>query len=151
MWLENGFHCLDILYIWGRLPCFLVFVVLVTLDILCMLELNSIVFIAINWIEYMVMSISCVVDERVWRRTSKWCYFSVYIDIRIHFGLYPFSNKHSHSSRMKRVMWWREEGCPSHYTWSSLVHKGNLPCEWLGDNPLRPNSIEFGNHRMCRL
>jgi len=40
-------------------------------------------------------------------------------------------------------------GGPSLWTWSSLRREGDLPCEWLGDNPLRPNSAEFGNHHMC--
>jgi len=31
----------------------------------------------------------------------------------------------------------------------SLRREGDLPCEWLGDNPLRPNSAEFGNHHRC--
>jgi len=34
----------------------------------------------------------------------------------------------------------------SHWTWSGPTHEVDLPCWWLGDNPLRPNSVEFGNH-----
>jgi len=29
--------------------------------------------------------------------------------------------------------------------------EGDLPWEWLGDNPLSPNSAEFGNHHKCKL
>jgi len=28
--------------------------------------------------------------------------------------------------------------------------EGDLPWEWLGDNPLSPNSAEFGNLHRCK-
>jgi len=30
-------------------------------------------------------------------------------------------------------------------------HEGDLPWEWLGDNPLSLNSVEFGNLHRCKL
>jgi len=43
-------------------------------------------------------------------------------------------------------MSWRDEGGPSHWT---SKHEGDLPCEWLSDNPLRSKSVEFLNHHKC--
>jgi len=40
-------------------------------------------------------------------------------------------------------------GGPSLWTRFSHKRKGDLPWEWLGDNPLCPNSAEFGNRHGC--
>jgi len=40
-------------------------------------------------------------------------------------------------------------GGPSLWTRFSHRCEGDLPWEWLGDNPLRPNSVEFGNRHRC--
>ena len=45
-------------------------------------------------------------------------------------------------------MSWGVAGGPSLWSWSSLRREADLPWEWLGDNPLCPNSVEFRNlHR----
>jgi len=31
----------------------------------------------------------------------------------------------------------------------SLRRERDLPWEWLGDNPLSPNSVEFGDRHWC--
>ena len=71
-------------------------------------------------------------------------------DVRTSYWLvYWNSNNHSRSDRAEWIMSWGVAGGPSLWTWSSLICERDLPWEWSGDNPLRPNSAEFGDHHRC--
>jgi len=52
-----------------------------------MINLDVISFITMIWIEYLVMSMNCVFNERVSRRNIVWWYFSVCKDIMTHYWL----------------------------------------------------------------
>jgi len=56
------------------------------------------------------------------------------------------SNNHSCSDRAEWIMSWGVVGGPSLWTWS----EGDLPWERSGDNPLCPDSAEFGNRYRCK-
>jgi len=60
------------------------------------------------------------------------------------------SNNHSHSDRVEWIMSWGVAGGPSLWTWSSPRREGDLPWERSGDNPLCPDSAEFGNRCRCK-
>jgi len=60
------------------------------------------------------------------------------------------SNNHSRSCRVEWIMSWGVAGGPSLWIWLSLRHEGDLPCGWLGDNCLCPNSAKFGKLHRCK-
>jgi len=78
-------------------------------------------------------------------------YVSVCKDVRNPYWLVSWnSNNHSRSDRAEWIMSWGVAGGPSLWTWSNLRREGDLPWEWLGDNPLCPNSVEFRNLHRCK-
>lgn len=64
---------------------FAIFSVLVTFDVMCMFELYSIIFIAINLIEFMVVNMKYDMVGGISRRNNGGS-FSVCMDIRIQYG-----------------------------------------------------------------
>jgi len=136
----------------ARFSYFNVLLFFIYLKVLSMIELDVIVFITIielNWIcGYQHETVLLIKQFQVEILCGG---FSVCIDIRIHYWFVSWnSNNHLHSNRVEWVILWRVARGLSHWTWSGPRHKEDLPCWWLDDKPLRPNSTEFRNHPLVK-